>query len=558
MIFLLSLAMAGRSVWGEETASAPPVRDAIPTPVWQSKPPEVQIFPAGVLMAVSAKDDAVQESVLQGLNHMHGGWDFEASRHFAAALKADPRCLMAHWGMAIALLSPNPESNSARDAVIARLLTLIETEPSVNGSPERFGTDLERGYAYGLVKYLEDGPTGAANAFKKIADKYPKEMQAGVFSALFRRGGFDELGFATPDQETAEYELLRIISENPYSTVPVYALLTIRAEAPDISPSLHQARKLCEMAPDYPSYLHLLGHYEWRSGNHAEAVSAFGKAANIYQNWMDRNQIPLADCPEWIRSESYRIIALASSGDPDSALTASKKLAAISIPDDRRNSPGARMLDWEAKTLPARIGHSIDTEKSFKDALSSLPAPDLTRRMGEHTTAHWWINGLRIALDGLLKVRQGKLSEARDVSQALTVHGEMMVRTQETARNFGERTQWLRAFRSLEVLASQLRAEIASAGPKVLRESAYNWLASAADRQSNEPMMLPPCIMVPMAAKLGDFHLRAGRPSHAIESYERALTRFPGNLRAQDGLTTAKREAGDLPTSDQPESGNPE
>ena len=43
--------------------------------------------------------------------------------------------------------------------------------------------------------------------------------------------------------------------------------------------------------------------------------------------------------------------------------------------------------------------------------------------------------------------------------------------------------RWNRAFRALEVLASDLRGRLAMAGPKDRRGTAYNWFASAADRQ---------------------------------------------------------------------------
>ena len=50
-----------------------------------------------------------------------------------------------------------------------RLLDLVE---------QGKGTELERGYAYGLIKYIEEGPAGAANAFRKVAEKFPNDLQA--------------------------------------------------------------------------------------------------------------------------------------------------------------------------------------------------------------------------------------------------------------------------------------------------------------------------------------------------------------------------------------------
>ena len=185
----------------------PDVEAAIPGPVKALGKPAMMEFPGGIQMAVSAATRrGAGLTVNQGLNHLHGGWEFEASRHFAAAMREDPECLLAHWGMVMALLNPSPETGPARNAATDRLLYLVD---------QGKGTELERGYAYGLIKYIEAGPTGGATAFRKVADQFPNDLQAGVFAALFRRGGYDDAGDATPDQEAAENSLLELMRKNP-------------------------------------------------------------------------------------------------------------------------------------------------------------------------------------------------------------------------------------------------------------------------------------------------------------------------------------------------------
>ena len=79
-------------------------------------------FPAGIRMAVSTTSEEAQAHVNQGSTTSTGGWEFEASRHFAAAMREDPECLLAHWGMVMALLNPSPETGPARNAATDRLL----------------------------------------------------------------------------------------------------------------------------------------------------------------------------------------------------------------------------------------------------------------------------------------------------------------------------------------------------------------------------------------------------------------------------------------------------
>ena len=540
--------MSGAAVSAAEPNATPPanamvdVETAIPAAVKALGKPVPMNFPAGIRMAVSATTEQAQAHVNQGLNHLHGGWEFEASRHFAAAMREDPDCLLAHWGMVMALLNPTPETGEARNAATDRLCGLIE---------QGKGTELERGYAYGLIKYIEEGPAGAANAFRKVAEKFPNELQAGVFAALFSRGGYDAAGDATPDQEAAEKSLLELIKKNPESPVPLNALLVIRAEGPKLADSLDLARKLCQMVPDYAPSFHLLGHYEWRCGNHGKAASAFGRASSFFQRWMKDNKAGIADCPEWAKAECYRIVSLVSKGDFDTAYAAARQVAATPIPEDRPASPGARFLLWEAKTLPARILVHRGLRGNANEAAVSLPKPGEIRQFRKHSLASWWIDGLRFALETQRLIDEGNLGEARNVVAALTQHGESMASTQAAAGTGGERSQWIRAFRALEVLASDIRGRLAMAGPAANRETAYNWFSSAADRQHPAPMLLPPTILTPMAARLGDFYLATGKPAEAAEAFQRALVAFPNDMNSLIGLKKAHTAAGNIPDATQ-------
>ncbi|GAA5127613.1 hypothetical protein GCM10023212_32810 [Luteolibacter yonseiensis] len=512
----------------------PDVEDAIPGPVKALGEPAMATFPGGIRMAVSAATEKAQAHVNQGLNHLHGGWEFEASRHFAAAMREDPECLLAHWGMVMCLLNPSPETGPARNAVTDRLLDLVD---------QGKGTELERGYAYGLIKYIEEGPKGAAIAFHKIAGQFPNDMQAAIFAALFGRGGYDELGTATPDQEVAEKSLLAMMEKHPESPIPLNALLTIRAEAPDLGGSLDLARKLCRISPDYGPYQHLLGHYEWRCGQHAGAAAAFTRTSSLFSNWMKENKATPADCPEWVKSECYRVVSLASRGDFEGAQAAARAIAATPIPKDRVASPGIRLLLWDGKTLPARILLRRNLRGNAAEALKSLPAPDEIKGTRSKSLAYWWIDGLRFALDAQRLIEDGKTDEAQQVIDALTRHGETMSKAQTAAGDSGERSPWNRAFRALEILASELRGRLAMAGPKDRMGTAYNWFSSAADRQSPAPMMFEPMVLTPMASRLGEYYLAADKPTEAVEAYNRALALFPNDIGALKGLKDAYEKA---------------
>ena len=508
----------------ESVSVVPPHVEAMKTPVLEK-------IAGGFGQAISSSSKEAQDHVNQGLDHLHAGWEFEACRNFSAAAKLDPNCLMAHWGIVMSTFSQTPETRAASDAAALRMVELIESGA---------GSGLERGYAYGLMKYLETGPSEAANAFHKVAKEFPNDIQAPIFAALFGRAGYDAEGAPLPDEEAAQKQLEKLAGAQPENPVPVHALLSMRAEAGDLTPFLADARRLVAMRPGYAPYLHLLGHYEWRCGNHPQAVEAFSNASASYQSWMGRNDATLADCPEFLRSESYRVVAMNSTGDFDKAYIEARQLAALPYPENRPDSAGLRMMLWETKTLPARLLLDRDKPGNAQEAAASLPSVNEVKPFRQHCLAYWWIDGLRISLDARRLINLGKLEQARFSIDALTNHGESMAANQDLAKVTGERSEWVRSFKALEVIASDLRGLLALKGPKSGRGSAYNWFASAAERQQRATMLHPPLLLTPMHNRLGFYHLETGETEKAIGNFSRALADRPGDPRALKGLESAR------------------
>ena len=516
-----------------EAAELPSVEQCIPEAVSKLGEPSLFPFEKGLVSTISTTNETALIHTLQGMNHLHGGWEFEASRHFAIAMKADPRCLMAHWGMVMCMLAPSPETDAHRLATTERLLQLIS---------DGEGTELERGYGYGLLKYIEEGPKGAEIAFHKIANKFPKTIQPEIFAALFGRGGYDEMGNITPDQANAEKRLMKLIKRSPNDTLPLHALLLIRAEAPDLRGSLKLARKLCQLAPDYAPYLHLLGHYEWRCGEHARAISAFTKSATLFSTWMKENKVPPADCSEWIRAECYRVVAVASTGDFDNALASAKKIANTSLDTKRPSAAGTRQLLWNAQTLPARILMFRSAKGDSAKALASLPTPEDGEVFRKSSLSYWWVDGLRIALEAQRLLDANDIDKASEAVDAIDYHGQAMTKKQQIASAIGEYSEWRSSFQALEVLAAELRGRLALAGPREGYGSAFNWFRAAADRQVPSTMLNPPPLLTPMAARLGDYYFALNMPVKALKAYKEALDKFPND---QETLKQVK-EATDL------------
>jgi tetratricopeptide (TPR) repeat protein len=512
-----------------------PEADKVIAPMVAKLPaPQMHKISGGVKIAISAASEKAQQHVLQGIELVFAGWDFEAYRHFCAALKEDPECLMAHWGTAIALAQGDHEFIEQREAAIDRMVAL---------GKEKNGSEIERGCVYCLLLFYQNGSQPAASAFRKLSEQFPNAPLPAVMAAILGRTGFDDFGDPTPEQQRSETILRGWMARQPDNLLVVHSYLSIRAEAPSLKKDLEMARDLSRRVPTMPGFRHLLGHYEWRCGNFREAAASFGHAASAYDSWMRSEELTPADCPGWVRAEVYRSVALASAGDYDSALAAASSLGKVSLDVERVGAPGSRLLMWEARTLGARLLLARRAAGDAAAGLKTLPKPGSPELQIEKSDARYYYQGLATVLEGRMALEKGNLERASELSGALTMHGNQMAGLREKVTANGEVSHWRRALPALQAMAAELRGDIAMAGPKKDRGSAYNWFLAADDRQEPGTEMMPPAVLVPMRARVGDYLLDAGRPEDAEKAYREALELWPGNQWSLRGLKGVQDES---------------
>ncbi|MBB5350587.1 tetratricopeptide (TPR) repeat protein [Haloferula luteola] len=526
------------AVVAEEVPAMPEVAALIAPQVAALPDPAPPAVKGGVKMTITALNREVQQAVCDGLTCLHAGWDFEAYRHFVKALEGDPDCLMAHWGVGLALLHGSDDFSEEREAALNRILGLVD---------RGVGTDLEHRYVFGLTKLIQEGAREASAVFASAAEEYPNDPQLGLLQALLGRGGYDIMGDVTPDQERSEAVVRELIVKHPELSYLRYALLAMRAEAPDLEKDLEMARGLTMESPEFPPYFHLLGHFEWRSGHHQEAQQAFGWAADAYSEWMESTGLGALDCPGWTKAESYRAVALASKGDYETALAAAKALAGVKVPVDRATSDGARMLLWEGKTLPARILMRRGRQEDLEEARKLLPSVEETKGLRDHTLAVWSFQAFSTAVGAQLAMQQGDQEAAGVLVQDFTRLGSTFVETRQVAAARGEQSHWIRCFHAMEEMSGELTGLLAMSGPEGSRGSAYNWFLSARDHQRRASVMMPPMVLTPMGVRLSDYLSSEEKWDKALEALETGLTSYPNDVELLQRLVTVAEKA------DQPE-----
>jgi tetratricopeptide (TPR) repeat protein len=529
------LASLGLAAAAEEDA-VPGVDAVIASRVASLPEPTPVPIPKGMTMAITSSDPKAQKHVLDGISNLHGGWDFEAYRHFCAALKLDPDCLMAHWGVVVALIDPEPDLVDERSAALRRMVELVEKQT---------GTELERSYAFAIATFFQKGAAATAGVFQAVSEKFPNDPQLKMLAAAFGRTGYDEEGKPNPEQERAEALLDQMLTQDPDHPLYLYAYLTIRAEAPDLRGDLARARRLCQIAPGYAPALHMLGHYELRNGNVAQAIDAFSQSGEAYRQWMKATGVTHADCPGWVKAECYRAAALATKGDYANALAVGKSVAAIELPPERARSEGGQLLLWEGRTLETRLLMRRGAAGDTAAALAALPAPEKQKVYGKTTHSVWFYQGLAFILEARKALQAGNLEECRKIADAVTLHGEKMAENRDAAAAAGERSAWIRAFNALEVYAGELRGAMAMAGPKEDIGSAFNWYRAALDRQGPPTMLMPPTVLLPMQARLAEYYVAKGTPDAAVDILIQAQGRHTNDVEILTRLQTALTKVGE-------------
>lgn len=497
--------------------------------------PGFELVPPGAPLAVTTSSPLAQRHVSAGLNLLHGGWDFEAYRHFCAALGEDPGCLMAYWGISLALSQQDGELASQQTAALRQMLALAQAGA---------GTELERGYAYCLGVVFSDGPRAAAESFSKLSERFPNESQARLFAAIFGRTGYDAFKMATPGQLRAEQALRSMLQRSPDDAQLIYAFLTIHAEAPDLADSYQLARKLVAIRPEFPPYQHLLGHYAARTGRHREAIAALRAASASYASYMQANKVAADDCPGWIKSRLYLASELLAAGDEQAALAEARELAATKLDPQRLTSAGAALLTWEARTLPARIAAASPAKGAPAAALKQMPKVEEVKALKTPLVASVFYQALAVYLEARVAIEEGKLERAAKLAEALEQTGGHLAGLGEAASAQGARSHWIRATRAVVMHSAELRGLLAMAAPPAERGSAFNWFRSAIDKEAPATLTLPPLILYPMGVRLGEFH--AARSASQPAELERAVAAFDDALAARPahvGVLRAKQAA---------------
>ena len=209
-----------------------------------------------------------QKPFARGVALLHSFWYEEAEKEFIQIAKDDPRCAMAHWG--IAMSTWHQLWNEPDAKVIARGLKEVSTARRLAAK----ATVREKGYIAAITAFYSDSSkldhdTRAevySGAMKKVYESNPDDHEAATFYALSLLASephHDET-FANRKQAAAILEKLFAVEPDH----PGVAHYLIHAyDKPQLAQlGIPAARRYAQVAPAAPHALHMPSHIFARVG----------------------------------------------------------------------------------------------------------------------------------------------------------------------------------------------------------------------------------------------------------------------------------------------------
>lgn len=445
----------------------------------------------------------------------------QARSAFRRVAEADPRCAMAHWGVAMTLFQPLwPTRPGAADLRLG-------WEETQKAKALEAPTRRERLFVAAAEAFFQDPASSDywarirrwEAAMAKVHEAFPKDPEAAAFFALAHLAAAPQGAASTAHSDLAAKLLLRIYRRNPEHPGAMHYLVHANDVPGRERESLEITRKYERVAPRNPHALHMPTHIYTRLGDWEGVIRGNLRAAEaaLEHPAGEQGEFVWDEFPHAIEYLTYAYLQ--------------------------------RGADREAAEQIARLRSTARLEPTFKTAfhLASTQARYALERRdwseaaavvpGEPRTLDWsrflWPEAVSWFAHGLGAARTGGLDEARRA---------------------GERVE------ALEAKATQANEELFARQIRILRLELASWRAhvegseaSATDlaRQAVELEVSTPKHAVtpgptwPPHELLGELLMERKRPREALAAFRRALELYPRRFNGLLGAARAAHAAGD-------------
>jgi len=476
--------------------------------------------PGAVHFPVSCSERAQAEfdQAVALLHHMTYPRAREAFRQVAAT---DPRCAMAHWGIAMTLFQPlwptrpGPEAlrqgwNEVSEAKALRPPTGRE-RLFVAAAKAFFLEPASPDYWLRIRRWEE--------AMEKLHASFPDDDEASAFYALALLATAPSNSLSREHADRAAEILLRVYRKNPDHPGAMHYLIHANDVPGREREELEITRKYESIAPDNPHALHMPTHIYTRLGDWDGSIRGNLRAADAALKYPagDHGELVWDEFPHAIE---YLIYAYLQKGADEDASAQLKRLL------------GTARLEPTFKTAfhlaSIRARYALE-RRAWDEAAQIVPrgpaALDGDRFPWPEAIA-WFARGMGAA-------HLGKFDEARAAAERL----------EKLEAASGKAGEELFA-RNIRMLRLELGAWLAHANEQ--EESGIAQMREAVDLEASTPKpAVTPGPTLPALELLGDLFMEQQRPADALAAYRRSLEVYPRRFNGTLGAARAARALGD-------------
>jgi tetratricopeptide (TPR) repeat protein len=469
---------------------------------------------------VSTDSILAQRYFNQGLAWLHGFNYAAALRSFTEAAKLDPKCAMAHWGVALAA---GPHLNnmgvSPAMAELARK-ELALAHRAAHASP------VERALVEALgYRYPTDPPHyrllhGAyADAMRKLWMKYPHDADVGAFFAeslmdLRPLDYWTLKGEPNPGTEEIIATLTSILELKPRHPFANHLYIHALEASPHPEQADAAAQRLRNLQPGLAHMLHMPSHIDVHRGRWQEAIVANTKAVEADKSYRAFYPDQPMDFLAIYAAHNRHMLVYAAlmSGQSDLALRSARQIITDLSPE---------FLKENAMLTDGFVALPLEVMMRFGKWDDILAEPDSYPDYLPYTRAfHHAVRGVAFAA-------KNDPENARKEQAIFAERAEPVLKTNPAGA----------AILSLMQLA--LEGEILVAEGKL--DDALTPLGEALKLEDALPYDEPPSWMIPLRHVLGATLMKAGRFNEAEQVYREDLRRLPDNGWSLYGLAKSLR-----------------
>jgi tetratricopeptide (TPR) repeat protein len=237
-------------------------------------------------------NETAQRRFDRAMRYQHSFWYRASQEIFEEALKADPECAIAHWGIALSLLynphAPPPPEN------LPLGLAALQKGKAIGAKTQR-----ERDYIDTLLVFYTDYDKidhrtrvqAYLKAIEGIAQRYPDDDEAQIAYAITLNVAASPADKTYANQLKGAAILEPVFQRLPHHPGVAHYLIHLYDYPPIAEKGLEAAKRYANIAPAAPHAQHMPSHIFTRVGYWKESIAsniASAKAAKESKEWDDQ------------------------------------------------------------------------------------------------------------------------------------------------------------------------------------------------------------------------------------------------------------------------------